>query len=431
MTKFNFKNEVQGVRNADTSGRFRSHPASNVNHSIMEPVDNMLIYGLNKGEIEIIHDSRFVKYRFYNNCTEDKVPTEERLLEILKCAGASISAKEKTSTCGMGIEVFALEARPYPNATTYVDITVNRNGYTYAGKLTYCGADHTIKYQYFPPQKTRNENSFEIIFSACDCISDRDIREFKAKICEKLFKLDKDRNFSIKFKIDKNEEYLKPCDALYEDILKGTKDFMEKTLYYNVDDTMRPMIIKMANVSGVGKSDNSNYIDKITSTPKKMSPNMSGFRLVFGDMITVQGNDIGWNFVGKSKHSTLNGIRGNIEFPEDYLDDKFIFNQIHSESLVKCDTTVTIDKLEDEFQSKLTFYDESGKEVKFEDVITPFLTEHASDNGRDDTELENIFKNNESLQNDFLSILNTYFTTEQLKNLCELKVKSLVKWSTK
>lgn len=428
MTNINVLKERQGVRISDPSGRFRAHPAGKVEHSIMELIDNMLIYGHNKGIVSILHESRFVKYCFRNNGTDDKIPTPERIIEILECAGAKISAGEKTSICGMGIEVFALESRPNPYSTVYVDINIFRNGQTYGGRITYCGADNTIRYDYFPPKPTKEkENIFEITYSGCDNMTDKQLRLFKAKICEKLYYLD--HKFTIKFKVDKNEETLVPCDLMYKNFLSGTDKFLERTLSYKFHNEYKTIRIEMADVSEISRSENACFADNITSTKKKVEPSLSGFRTKFGDMITVHGDDIGWKFVGKKngKHPTLNAIRGIIDFGDDCSE---LFNQIHKESLIKCDTNVTIEKLVNFFNEGIEFFDENDDKVDiFKDIIVPFLSTHASDKTRDDSELENIFKSNKELQETVRNILTEYFTKEQQKSLFDLSIGKLAKWS--
>ena len=354
-----------GSRVADATTRFNSHPSNNPFHSFFEPCDNMLIYGKNKGRIDIVKNGLKCDYVFSNNADIENLPTFERLIQILKTAGSTISAKIGTSVCGMGIEVFGLECRPTKNSTVICKIKIVRDGLAYGGKLYFDGQHNEIRCALFSPQSTKEENNFEIRYINCATMKKKQIDLIKAHLCDKLYFLD--HVFDLTFNYFGEEEKLIPVDFSYKSSLKGTENYIKREFCFEIERNVKEDItFEFSNTYDIIKQSKGNNID---SKGIKADPNLAGVAIIYKQYVTVCRGDDSWRVIGKnSGHSTLNHIRCNITIGD------YLFNQFHIESQVKNQTNVKIQHLVDKYGQKLIFIDKNTGEKLTADELAKWAS---------------------------------------------------------
>ena len=359
---FNENNEYyNGNRVADATTRFNSHPSNNPFHSIFEPCDNMLIYGKDKGSIEIVKNGLRCNYIFTNNADTENLPTFERLESIFKTAGSTISAKMGTSVCGMGIEVFGLECRPTKNSTVICEITIVRDGLIYGGKLYFDGQHNEIRFSLFSPQSTREENKFVIKYINCQTIKKKQAELIKAHLCDKLYFLD--HVFNLTFNYYGEEEKLIPADFTYSSVLKGTENYVKREFYFEVErGVTEDITFEFSNTYDIIKQLKGNHIDKKGT---KADPNLAGVSIIYGQYVTVCRGDESWRILERnSGHSTLNHVRCNVTIGD------YLFSQFHMESQVKNQTNVKLSHLVDKYGQKLVFIDkETGEKLEASKLV--------------------------------------------------------------
>lgn len=352
---FNQNNKYQSYeRVADSSTRFNSHPSKNPYNSIFEPIDNMFTYGFNYGKLTIERNGLNSNYIFENNAESIKLPSFERLCEILKTAGVSISSNEGISMFGMGIEVFGLESRVKKNSTVNCEITVIKDGLEYGGEMCFDGRNSQIRTSSFSPRKTNKKNGFIIKYINCANLDKKQVLDLKSSICDKLYFLD--HPFTFIFKYYEKEETLLPVDFLYKTELENTDNYKKLSFEYEVENgVIEELDIEISNLHDLIKSGNCNFVDSQYGT--KANPNLSGVALICGQYETVcRGND-SWRIIGCGPHSTQHHIRINVTTGQS------LFEQYHSESQVKRRTLVSITDLIDKYGEELKFKEKNTGKV--------------------------------------------------------------------
>lgn len=361
-----------GKREADGSVRFAAHPSGAPFDGLMEPVHNMFTYGKDKGRIDIIpRGGKICDYRFYNDATVEMLPTYERLKIISEKAGASISANEGVSLCGVGTEVAALSCRPYSDSTVTAVINVVRDGFVYGTILTFNGYTKEISYEMITPKESNSENSYEVTFKNCKMLTDNEIKSWKTKIADTMY----GKKFAIIFSTDEDKCKITPCDFLYRDKLRGTNDY-EEHVFTVVDGDGNSEILKLeiADVSSVIKNGEGNMYEDTT----QYSPDLSGGAYRYQDIATVCRGDDSWKVSGayKKGHPTRNNIRYDVTM------GKFMFTELHKESQVKTKTNIVFSNIKDKYRSDLKIYDENGNEFsisEIEELIVNFVNTHKTD----------------------------------------------------
>ena len=352
---FSQNNKYQSYeRIADSSTRFNSHPSKNPYNSIFEPIDNMFTYGLNHGTLTIERNGLNSNYIFENNSESIKLPSFDRLCDILKTAGSSISSNEGVSMFGMGMEVFGLEARIKKNSCVTCEIVVVKDGLEYCGEMCFDGSKNEIRTSSFSPRKTNKKNCFLIKYINCANLDKKQISDLKASICDKLYFLD--HTFDFKFKCYDKEEKLLPVDFLYKTELENTDNYRKLEFEYEVESGVAEEFkVEISNLHDLIKNGNGNSIDSQYKT--KANPNLAGVALICGQYETVcRGND-SWKVIGCGPHQTQHHIRVNVTVGPS------VFEQYHSESQVKRKTLVSITDLIDKYGEELKFKEKTTGKV--------------------------------------------------------------------
>lgn len=391
-----------GKREADGSVRFAAHPAGVPFDGLMEPIHNMLTYGKSKGRVEITpRGGKICDYRFYNDATNEMLPTYERLKIISEKAGATISANEGVSLCGVGTEVTALSCRPYPDSTVAVLINVVREGFVYGTVLTFNGYTKEISYEMIAPKESNSENSYEVTFKNCKMLTDKEIKSWKTKIADTMY----GKKFEIIFLSDDDRCKITPCDFLYRDKLRGTNDFEEHvfTLVDN-DGNSETLKLEIADVSSIIKNGDGNIYEDTT----QYSPDLSGGAYRYMDIATVCRGGESWKASGayKKEHPTRNNIRFDISM------GKFMFTELHKESQVKTKTSIILSDIKDKHRGELKIYDEEGNEFpisEIEERISNFVNNHKTDSNAN----ENIINITNILSD---ALRNNEITSEDVSN---------------
>lgn len=367
MEERNKKVNETGERKADGSVRFASHPSNTPLEGVIEVLHNLVTYAKTKGKIiiqEIGHN--LCTYRFYNDATKANVPTFEKLVQIAKNAGKSISSGQGVSLCGIGIEIFGLKCRPTASSTTSVHITVVREKMRYGTILTFNGYTQQVSYEIIEPQSVNAENSFEITGYGCKKLSKNELIMFKRKIVDMMPK-----HLTITLTTDESVEVLNHVDFLYRNELMNTENYKRYDFHLSNGE---PLILELSDVGELVKSGKGNKFEEHSTC----SPDLSGGVFRYKDIATVCRGDYGWKFAGayKGTHSTRNNIRFEIN------GGKYLFTELHKEAQVKSNVEICISELKDEYRDRLKIYDEQGNEYDISiisSLVKEFNAEHKTD----------------------------------------------------
>lgn len=369
-------NEVdEGERMADGTSRFNAHPSKNPVHSFLEPIDNMLTYGRDKGSIKIERNGINCNYIFINNADSEKLLSYEDFKKVMNTAGSSNSTEKLgSSICGMGLEVFGLESRPNKNAIVICEITIVRDGLMYGGKWYFNGIENCVYFRLYKTKATKESNMFKISYNNCATITKKNLSFLKAKISDKLCHLDHD--FELSFDYYGEKEIITPADLLYRDELSGTDNYIKKEFVFEYESgKQEELTIEISNAYDIIKGAKGNYID--TSFGTKAAVPLSGVALIYDQYETLSRGESSWDSLGIREHDTLNHVRCDAKIGE------YLFKQYHSESQVKAETTVSIKDVVDKYGQPIIFVDKetgaryTGKELG--DMLNKLVYKYRTD----------------------------------------------------
>ena len=381
----------QGQRGAEDSTRFPQHPSGDIIKAVIEMIHNILSYFKGKAWVRITDTGpKTCDYEFFNDASPKNLPTFEKIQEIARTAGKSISSLGGVSLQGVGTEIMILSSRPKADSIVTAEITIVRRGLKYGFTLTANGREQKITYGIKEPQATDEKNSYRIKCSGSKKMKPTELLLFKMMCADIMY--GKNIDFEI---LNNNEvEKITPVDFLHREELNGTNNY-EKHNFHFADG--EPITLEMSCVRDIVQRGNGNKYENNALIP---ASSQSGLSFRYENIATICRGKNSWGLLGLPGKETHNWIR------IDLSGGKTLFNLIHRESLAKTKTTCVLSELRDEYGRPLKIYDDEGKEYEIGEIAklaSKFCYAHRSDCDAKEKK-ENAIKNiNDDLKDGTLS----------------------------